>query len=581
METIKDKLLPVAGSDTFLETFHQLYRENLEKKDNFIQEIASLHNNKLVDIVHEFNNYNDSGLNPITFCQLFGEILPFLQADIQDVLNCINHLILKTHSDFSSLFSKSLEKFCAMDIARCDKLLDISLASKVDDYFNLLVLAIIIGSRLQLNIYVEKAIELLNNKNKVIIEKALISLSKINYQSNKKLINKVFNVVKTMATNGYNEHYPSILKSILSLYIQKRDFEKQTIELCLFIFKNEDERLIQPTAEILFETKNDLPKSIYDILLNVLFKVNPKDTLTLNYMDLILCNLLEYNREKDLYIFLEDLLIRNNNLSIKIFPLFIHKLLNNKTDILNILVTRWFLSSKIVLAKAVAEIIEDCNAEKIYLASDKIQLQGLPEGIRLFVAKKACGWLFKNKISAVSFIVSLIDIATDKELEAISSLLFNPLFICYPQNIKEYFEELLQQEIPEKTAMVINQLLAQQESFFKNLNDNAGISELKPSLSQRAQFEQYLSKLMNDAYKEKTGKNSILQIFSHQTILYGNSSIFYRYKNPEGTNKTREIMKFQEFRHSITYPILGVLDPHTLNFNLETYRTEDCDEINN
>ncbi|WP_239374227.1 hypothetical protein [Snodgrassella gandavensis] len=581
METIKDKLLPVAGSDTFLETFHQLYRENLEKKDNFIQEIAYLHNNKLVDIVREFNNCNNSGLNPITICQLFGEILPFLQADIQDVLNCINHLILKTNSDFFVLFFKSLEEFCAMDIARCDKLLDISLASKVDDYFNLLVLAIIVGSRLQLNTYVEKAIELLNNKNKVIIEKSLFSLSKINYQSNKKLINKVFNAVKTMATNGSNKYYPNILKSILSLYIQKRDLEKQTIELCLFIFKNEDERLIQTAAEILRETKNDLPKIIYDILLNVLFKVNPKDTLTLNYMDLILCNLLEYNREKDLYIFLEDLLIKNNNLSIKIFPLFIHKLLNNKTDILNILVTRWFLSRKIVLAIAVAEIIEDCNAEKIYLASDKIQLQGLPEGTCLFVARKACGWLFYNEISAVSFIVSLIDIATDKELEAISSLLFNPLFICYPQNIKDYFEELLQQVIPEKTAMVINQLLAQQESFFKNLNDYAGISELKPSLSQRTELEQHLSKLMNDAYKEKTSKNSILQIFSHQTILYGNSSIFYRYNNPEGTNKTREIRKFQEFSHNLTYPVLGVLDPHTLSLNLGTYRTEDCDEINN
>jgi hypothetical protein len=583
MSNIKNKILPFVGKDNFLEEFYSLYC-HLDNKAPFIQEIISLHNDNLLNIVSEYNKLNNnSNTSKVDFfvCRyIFRDILPFIKADIKEVLSCVKQLTLEAGNDLTaSDLITPLGQFCKTNNS-CEELLDIGL-NNIDESFDCITLAIIAGSELQLEIYTEKAIALCNYKNNIVQKRAIFSLSRINYQSNNILIDKVFTIIKTKVINCSKDFYLNILRLIISLYKQKNDLEEQIIELCSIILKNEDDQLIHVVSEILFQDSKLLPRNIYNVLLKTLTKVNPNNIGTLDYIDYILCDLLKNDIKEDLYVFLEELLIKNNKLSINIFNSFIHELVNNKKDILNILVTRWFLSRRIVLGRAVSEILKNSVDKNVYLAIDKTQLKNLPEGICLFLSRKACGWLFIEFISAVAYIVSLIDISTDKELEGISFLLFNRLLISYPHNIREFFEELLQKEISEKTAKVINNLLAQQELFFRNLNDYESISELKPSLFQRAQYNQYHSKLIDNAYKEANKKSIISQLVTRKTILYGNCSIFYRYNNPEGTNKTREIMPFHHYSHSIAYPSLALLDPHNLDFDLRTFKVEGCYETNN
>lgn len=587
MNDIKNKILPFVGKDNFLEEFYNLYcqcRKNPTDKGHFIQEIISLHNDNRLNIVSEYNKLNNkSNTSKVDFffCRcIFADILPFIKADIKEVLNCVKHLTLEAGNDLTaSDLITPFGQFCKTNNS-CEELLDIGL-NNIDEKFDCIALAIITGSELQLENYTEKAIVLCNHENKIIQKRAIFSLGRINYQSNDKLIDKVFTAIKTKSSNCSEDFYPNILQTTLSLYKQKKDLEEQIIELCSTILKNEDAQLVHVVSEILFRDSKFLPRNIYNVLLKTLTKVNPNNTGTLDYIDYILCDLLKSDIKEDLYVFLEELLIKNNKLSINIFNSFVHELVNNKKDILNLLVTRWFLSRRIVLGRAVAEIIKNSVDKNVYLTIDKKQLENLPEGICLFLARKACGWLFIEFISAVSFIISLIDISTDEEVEDISSLLFNPLLISYPYNIKEYFEDLFQKDISERTAKVINNLLVQQELFFKNLNDHKSVSELKPSLSQRTQYNQYHLKLMGNAYKEAKKKSIISQLVTRRTILYGNCSIFYRDNNSGGSNKTREIMPFHYYSHSVAYPSLALLDPHNLNYDLRIFKVEGCDETNN
>lgn len=587
MSDIKNKILPFAGKDIFLQEFYNLYcqfTKDPTNKDYFIQEIISLHNDNLLNIVSEYNKLNNnSNTSRVDFflCrQIFVDILPFIKADIKEVLNCVKNLTLEAGNDLTANdLITPFEKFCKANNCS-EELLAIGL-NNIDESFDCITVAIIAGSELQLEMYTEKAIALCNYENNIVQKRAIFSLGRINYQSNNLLIDKVFTMIKTKAINYSEDFYPNILRLIISLYRQKNNLEEQVIKLCLILLKNEDAQLIHVVSKILFQDIKILPRNIYNVLLKTLTKVNPNNTYTLHYIDYILCYLLKNNLKEDLYVFLEELLIKNNKLSINIFNSFIHELVNNKKDILNSLVTRWFLSRRIVLGRAVAEILKNDIDKNIYLTVDKAQLKNLPEGICLFLSRKAYGWLFREFISAVTYIVSLIDISTNKELEGISFLLFNRLLICYPDKIRECFENLLQKEISEKTAKVINNLIAQQELFFKNLNDYENISELKPSLSQRAQYNQYHSTLMNNAYKKANKKSLISQLVTQKTILYGNCSIFYRYNNLDGTNKTREIVPFYHYSHSIAYPSLAFLDPHNLDFELSTFKVEGCHETNN
>lgn len=591
MSDIKNNILSFVGKDNFLDEFYELYCQYKQDSDNtafFIQTIISLHNENLLNIVNEFNKLKNNGNTAkvdFFLCRhVFGKILPFINADIKDVLNCVKHLTLEAGNDFAANeLIAPFEAFCKTNINHCEELLKIGV-NNIDENFDCITIAIITGSSLQLEIYTEKAIALCDHKSDFVQKRALFSLGQINYQSNNELINNAFNIIKSKTTSCNKDFYPYILRTILSLYNQKNDLEEQIIHLFSIILKNEDDLLIHSVSEILLHEKKNLSENIFNTLLNVLTKVNPNNIKTLNYIDYILYDLLKNDIKENVFVFLEKLLIKNNNLSICTFDYFIRELTNNKQNVLNTLITRWFLSKRAILGKAINEIIRANTNNKLVLSLDDNQLKNLPEGVCLFLARKACGWLFHQVISAVSYIVSLIDFSTDKELIDISSLLFHPLLISYPETIKNYFEDLLQQEISEKTAKIINALLTQEELFFKKLNDYGFISELRPSLSQRAQYNQYHSKLMNEAYKIANEKSIINDLATCKTLLYGNSSIHYIYhdfNDPNSTNKTRDVVSLCPFSHSFAYPSLALLNPHNLDFMLRRFCTEGCYEINN
>ena len=207
MSDIKNKILPFAGKDNFLQEFYNLYcqfTKDSNNKDYFIQEIISLHNDNLLNIVSEYNKLNNnSNTSKVDFflCRhIFGDILPFIKADIKEVLNCVKHLTLEAGNDLAaSDLITPFGQFCKTNNS-CEELLGIGL-NNIDESFDCITLAIITGSELQLEMYTEKAIALCNYKNNIVQKRAIFSLGRINYQSNNVLIDRVFAIIKTKVIN--------------------------------------------------------------------------------------------------------------------------------------------------------------------------------------------------------------------------------------------------------------------------------------------------------------------------------------------------------------------------------------------
>ena len=76
---------------------------------------------------------------------------------------------------------------------------------------------------------------------------------------------------------------------------------------------------------------------------------------------------------------------------------------------------------------------------------------------------------------------------------------------------------------------------------------------------------------MSEAHEEAS-KSSIVNLFTTQTLLYGNSSIYY-VQTGNGEH-VRQEMQMQSISHSAELPRLNVLDPEVLDYTLRIYRNE-------
>ena len=80
------------------------------------------------------------------------------------------------------------------------------------------------------------------------------------------------------------------------------------------------------------------------------------------------------------------------------------------------------------------------------------------------------------------------------------------------------------------------------------------------------------NKNMQAAYEDASKGSIIDLIATRQTLLYGNSSIYYIHRG-DG-EQVRQEMKMQSFSHSTEMPRLNVLDPESLDYILRVYRCE-------
>jgi hypothetical protein len=202
---------------------------------------------------------------------------------------------------------------------------------------------------------------------------------------------------------------------------------------------------------------------------------------TIRNIDYGLQYLLEKNQEM-VVAYLEKVLTRNQELSIKSFESLLQDLYQKHSDLLNQIITKWFISGDIDLCKAIEKAIIFFNGDKMILSASISQLEEQNSITHLFVIKKAIGWLFYPPISAVSFIVSMIEILDKDNIKEVEDLLFSFFLVSYPKSVRAYLKSI---EKPKtKTKKVISNLLKRLEEYRSDLNSASNTKELRPSQEQ-------------------------------------------------------------------------------------------------
>lgn len=575
LETIENQILSAINSEDFL-TY--LYKANIRKRQERIQYaeiIANLHNQGKLDAIVEFEKVtrSDESYDFFTIKHLFEEVLPAIDSPVASVMGCVKHFLLESGDDMSAgMLISPFIQYCESKNNRPKEVLSIALMN-YDEIFDFITPALIAGSNIELLEFVKKGIELSRHENIHIRTKTIYALGNIKYQGNNELIIQAFDAIKFAVSVNDGFLFATALRSIFSLYTLNNSILEEVIELMVKILQEKDDQILHAASEILWLNHDQIPSNMIDLYLNALTKVNPDNKGTIDNIDQALSDLFKKGVLNQTIDFLETILLENPQLSIEKFNSFIHEILQNNDNILNSLITRWFLSKKIRFGRCASDLIRVHGGHDYILSADLEQIAQLPTRVYSFLAKKACGWFFINPISAASFMISLIDSAPEDEVQAIGELLFNPLLISYSGELREYIDEIsIKSSV--KIQKVLSELLVNVETYHNDLQAISKIAELRPSQTQRETYYRHNSELMNESFKNAP-KGFLSQLFKPTVLLYGNRSIHYIHHGQNG-EKTRQEVPLQSISHSIELPSLDYLNPHGLDEMLRSFKLEGC-----
>ncbi|MCK9395747.1 MAG: hypothetical protein M0Q44_09175 [Methylobacter sp.] len=577
MSEIKERLIKASNDGNFLEVVCQSYFDHDDNRKSVGQQLAFLHNEGKIDVITEFKRLTKDIGNTNFFSarSVFGDALPELKAPVLAVMDCLKYLAEGNDMAADLLFNQPFTKFCEADTKRPKELLKIAENSD-GEWDGFISLGVILGSNFQLPKYVNRAIELLCHEKIEIRIQAVFAIGRINYRNDTSLLANALKALENVIQAEYDDRlFGTALESAFYLYLANNDMESEVAELIQTALIQRGDFVLHTASKLFVLENNKIPLRVLDILLEALKDTKPQNKDVWDNIDIGLQFLIKTDRVYKAILFLEHLLVHNNGeLSIEFFDSLIHNLHGNSQSILNILATRWFLSKKVPLCRAVEDIVKLSHGNDIVLIADTEQFTKQPEGIRLFAARKAIGWLYINPVSATSFIVSLLDASSENEIEQITELLFDPLLISYSGKVKQYLDSLLPNQST-KVRGILTNALEKLENYHDGLKSARDIPELLPSQSQRETHSRLANRQMADARK-KAEKTSILNsICSKSVLLYGRKSIHYIHGLDEQMH--RQEMPLHSFSHSIEHSRLAYMDPHGLDYMLRVFRIEGCE----
>ncbi|MBT0087039.1 hypothetical protein BBM03_07910 [Vibrio parahaemolyticus] len=573
LEEIKARLLTASETaESLLAQVYDLYVQSLQSEETLLVEaLTDLHNSGDINLIKLMGHLDKRTFRHdiYSILQVFESTLPSLNTNVKDVLHCL--VYLNQQVDSGGLFG-AFERFCCMEKERPRISINVIMSQSELDQYAPFISSSILAYELK---HVADAIHMTKNliahKNKTIRSQAYFALGRLNVDdAHAKLIWKMLSESANVEHDGeckatllsatfhFGEKFPSY-------WAQIGDF------LAAFVEKGCPEVTYKISSILAFQ-KVELPNDILHLMIKPLFSISPEQNGTIRNIDYVLVRLIEKHSSSIAIELLESILA----LDIRITELgyFSRKLLSDQQDLLNHIVTRWFLSGEVSLCRSTLEILQTITSKDIKLKAD---LALIDDDVKqVFASHKAVGWWFTHPITAASFILSIYEAASITSRKELERILYDPLLLSYPGDLERFFQSCMKEGIQESLC---RNLLGKLDTYHADIERVSGLKELMAPNENLNAFWKDANKEMETAY-EKASKFSILQdIATTQTLLYGNSSIYYL-RQGDGT-RVRQEMPMQSFSHSTEMPRLNVLDPESLDYALRVYRCERMkDEVN-
>lgn len=573
LEDTKAKLLTANETlEGLLTQINDLYVEEMSAENKNLKEaLSELHNSReidLVKIVQDIKNFN--GHNFYIFLHVFESVLPLLNESVENILYCLAHLT--QHADRYLAVDEAFKHFCKVEAYRPrDSIKFIMEQSELSIYAPFLSSSIVAYSSDRVDEAIQITKKLISNENKIVRSQAYLVLGQLDVSEIQ--ANIIWDLLINNANSENDDNCRAlILKSALYFGEKCPSYWPQIEEFLLTFIEGASAEIIHQISDIAAFQRVDIPPNVLHLLIKQLANVSPENINAISNVDCILVKLIENGSSSFAVELLESLL--SAGVEITDLGYFTSELLSKRQELLNHIITKWFLSGKLSLCNSVSKLLHDVIDKDIELKAEMTQLND--EVKQVFVAHKAIGWLFTRPISVASFILSIYETASPTTHKTLEQALYDPMLLSYPGDLKQFLQSCINKGFQ---VHLCERLLDRLDIYHANIKEVFDLKELiAPSENVRAYWKKS-NKDMQAAYEEASKGSFIREIATTQRLLYGNSSIYYVHKG--NGERLRQEMPMQSFSHSTEMPRLNVLDPESLDYILRIYRGERIkDEVN-
>ncbi|MCP3289186.1 hypothetical protein [Aeromonas hydrophila] len=566
LEETKCTLLNARGNvENLLTLINELYRQQIESECIFLTEaLSELHNTGEIDLLKILEAVNDTPYknNLYAIMGVLETTLPSLDAKVEDVLHC---LIKLTELAGGNIVYGAFGCFCRVDNSRPRDSLDFILKqTKIDSYSPFIFYAIMAYDSGQIAESIKVVKILIANSNEVVRNQAYNVLGRLSITENQASI--IWDIINSSAINEHDDTCrASILRSTLHFGHSFPSYWPHIQRLLASFVDGASPNILYAISNTIAFQSINIPESIQKLLIKQLYKMPPEHSHIINDIDYLLVNLVN----KESYSISIELLesILSCGVELRSLSYFSNELLGKYTKFRNHIITKWFLYGEESLCHNISILLHDVTGKDIELHADMTLLDN--EEKKIFASRKAVGWLFTRPIATASFILSIFEAASKATREKLEQILYNPLLLSYPGDLKNLFQAYIDKGDQESICQC---LLDKLEIHHSNISKASKLKELTAPSDNINSYWKDFYKDMQRAQEEASEHSFIRMVATTQRLLYGNSSIYYIHQM-DGQSSRQE-MQMHSFSHSAEMPTLNILDPESLDYSLRVFRCE-------
>ena len=549
--------------------YNEYYRGS---KSELILELCKAHENKEINFFDELLTLNRENECFFPYHQIIEEITISLEhIDCRELFLCSNHLYKEAGEDLAShYFMEPFMNNVHKDLAGLDALIeDLALREDISQL-------LIAGARTDVTKYFEKAKVLLREKSNYQY-KVIFALNRMELSDDQ--ANEVLNIFKDLLNaDGLGEHsHVTMLHAIVKLHSVNKVPEEETLGLIDRLSKMDDDVFIHEATTILALFFKEISPNIEKKLLDLVIKVTLDNKGTLNQIGFYLFKLANkypledhINEALDLIQKLNQnkrtvLNIGENLQGLKSFV----SQLSNDIKKTNYFITKLFLMRDFSLIASFINAWSDIFHRNKNISVESTLIDECEfEYPALYLAKKAYSWFCFYYESMTYYIFSLIPYVKKSEEKEFIEIL-KQLSISYPSVFDRVYQEYFEDK---KEVDWVRSVKDKKDTYFQQINGLGTIKELKTPSENQDYRNMIFQDMLKQGYNASMNNSPFLQLISRQTILYGRGTISHN----QDQYRSEDLLHPMSTKNYMSN--LWFLDPHTNQYLIFKYKTEDCME---
>lgn len=573
---LAQQIVEAGKAGTFLEFVYKASR-NQQHEDQIVELLISVHNTGELDIVNEFKNLENkphSGRDFFLTRHLFEKVLPRLNAPVQPVMECAQHLVKEAGNDMTAgIIIQPFIAFCETEPSRANEALDIVVGSP-EQWRDLLSPILVAGASDDMKQFFQKAVDLSSHDDAGIRRNAIHALGQFHFPTGAVLVDRAKDCLTEVIDKEEDDQVLSqLVSTTCSLCFSDNSQTDSGAEIIKSALAKGNEFTLHATSTVFAYEMKKLPEKILDVFLPFLVNIDTKHAGTLSNLGYGVAGLLKRHDPTKGIEFLEILLTNHHGeLSIKSLGSLVHSIHKLGYALLNRLLTRWFLNGDPVLCTSITSILDTIHGDNLQLEIDPAEIPSDDPALYLFIARKSIGFLFMKPTTCTSIILSLMKKTQNKELiHDLGRLLFDPILLNFsgsPYDFLKKRTDSLDGMVRDAVQTAIDAI----NEYLETLRSIPDIPEMYPSQEQREARIRRHNREMAESYRNAQKGSIVDLICSKSILLYGNASIMHV---QDASGKSRR-MEIPMQHHSMTFevPRQADIDPLGVDFMLRVYRNE-------